>query len=237
MKGYIDQPQIDYFSHAATHGMAPESKLILCVGEPVWANAVSGRIDDRYRSFIYLERLAGAARGPRSGAAMGHRFKLVLTGDSHHYSRFLRTVHRRTATMSPAAARPRAPRITRHAYDPQRVSAAGDIASIGVAQPGLSRSEPTAHAAACRHLPVAELDPSLQRRQDGRRFREPSSARRRPRSSTPMVDWFSSRRRRLRCSGFCFSPPGRWRMRRTSRCCGCCLGPVISRRSASRCRL
>jgi hypothetical protein len=89
MKGYIDQPQIDYFSHAATHGMAPESKLILCVGEPVWANAVSGRIDDRYRSFIYLERLAGAARGPRSGAAMGHRFKLVLIGDSHHYSRFL----------------------------------------------------------------------------------------------------------------------------------------------------
>jgi hypothetical protein len=111
-EGYIDQPQIDYFSHAATHGMAPESKLILCVGEPVCANAVSGRIDDRYRSFIYLERLAGAARGPRSGAAMGHRFKLVLIGDSHHYSRFLEDGAQADRTMSPAAAaRPRASRI------------------------------------------------------------------------------------------------------------------------------
>lgn len=89
MKGYIDQPQIDYFSHVATHWMEPQSKLILCVGEPVWANAVAGRIDERYRSFNYLERLAGAARDRRSGATMGHRLKLVLTGDSHHYSRFI----------------------------------------------------------------------------------------------------------------------------------------------------
>jgi hypothetical protein len=89
MKGYIDQPQIDYFSHAARHWMEPKSKLILCVGEPVWENAVSGRVDDRYRSFNYLERLAGLARDPHSNEPMGHRLKLVLTGDSHHYSRFV----------------------------------------------------------------------------------------------------------------------------------------------------
>ena len=89
MEGYIDQPQIDYFSHAATNWMEPGAKLILCVGEPVWANAVPGRIDDRYRSFNYLERLAGLARHPRTGEPMGHRLRLVLCGDSHHYSRFL----------------------------------------------------------------------------------------------------------------------------------------------------
>ncbi len=89
MKGYIDQPQIDYFHHVATHWMAPHSKLVLCVGEPVWANAVSGKIDERYRSFSYLERLAGSVLSPQSGESMGHRLKLVLTGDSHHYSRFL----------------------------------------------------------------------------------------------------------------------------------------------------
>ncbi len=88
MEGYIDQPQIDYFSHAAANWMAPRSKLILCVAEPVWENAIDGEIDDRYRSFNYLERLAGLARDPRTGAPMEHELKLVLTGDSHHYSRF-----------------------------------------------------------------------------------------------------------------------------------------------------
>lgn len=89
MEGYIDQPQIDYFSHVATNWMEPGSKLILCVAEPVWENAVSGRIDDRYRSFNYLERLAGLARNPKTDEPMGHELKLVLTGDSHHYSRFV----------------------------------------------------------------------------------------------------------------------------------------------------
>jgi len=89
MEGYIDQPQVDYFSHVATNWMDPGSKLILCVAEPVWENAISGRIDDRYRSFNYLERLAGLARHPQTNAPMGHQLKLVLTGDSHHYSRFV----------------------------------------------------------------------------------------------------------------------------------------------------
>ncbi|HEX8363806.1 MAG TPA: hypothetical protein VF603_00810 [Allosphingosinicella sp.] len=89
MEGYIDQPQIDYFSHVASKWMEPRSKVILCVSEPVWANAVSGRIEDRYRSFNYLERLAGLAKHPETGDRMGHELKLVLTGDSHHYSRFV----------------------------------------------------------------------------------------------------------------------------------------------------
>lgn len=88
MEGYIDQPQIDYFSHAASTWMDSGSKLILCVAEPVWENAVEGKTDDRYRSFNYLERLAGLARHPQTNAPMGHELKLVLTGDSHHYSRF-----------------------------------------------------------------------------------------------------------------------------------------------------
>lgn len=89
MEGYIDQPQIDYFSHVATNWMEPGSKVILCVAEPVWENSVSGRVDDRYRSFNYLERLAGLARHPETNAPMGHELKLVLTGDSHHYSRYV----------------------------------------------------------------------------------------------------------------------------------------------------
>jgi hypothetical protein len=89
MEGYIDQPQIDYFSHVAANWMDAGSKLILCVAEPVWENAVSGTIDDRYRSFNYLERLASLASDPNTGEPMGHQLKVVLTGDSHHYSHFV----------------------------------------------------------------------------------------------------------------------------------------------------
>src|SRR5262249_3724894 len=38
LRGYIDQPQIDFFRHVAEKWMDPEgSRLILCTGQPSWA--------------------------------------------------------------------------------------------------------------------------------------------------------------------------------------------------------
>src|SRR5262249_3143996 len=37
LEGYIDQPQIDFFSHVAQRWMKPGSRLILCTGMPNWA--------------------------------------------------------------------------------------------------------------------------------------------------------------------------------------------------------
>lgn len=92
LEGYIDQPQIDYFQHAAAHWMAPNSKLILCVADPAWAYVDPRDPDKKFESFSYLERLAGLARKPLSKdkqeTSMGHELKLVLTGDSHHYCRY-----------------------------------------------------------------------------------------------------------------------------------------------------
>jgi hypothetical protein len=100
LAGYIDQPQIDYFQHAAAYWMKPGSKLILCVADPVWAYVDPARPEKKFESFSYLERLAGMARmpadrvdrrsdWPQAGAPMDHQLKVVLTGDSHHYCRYV----------------------------------------------------------------------------------------------------------------------------------------------------
>jgi hypothetical protein len=102
LEGYIDQPQIDYFQHAAAYWMKPGSKVILCVADPSWAYVDPKAPDKKFDSFSYLERLAGLAVAPQrpdrepedpqrwlaKGTPMGHRLKLVLTGDSHHYCRW-----------------------------------------------------------------------------------------------------------------------------------------------------
>lgn len=100
LEGYIDQPQIDYFQHAAAYWMKPGSKLILCVADPAWAYVDPKDPEEKFASFAYLERLAGLARmpgdrergeegWPEAGGRMGHALKLVLTGDSHHYCRWI----------------------------------------------------------------------------------------------------------------------------------------------------
>lgn len=88
LKGYIDQPQIDYFQHCARHWMAPGSRLILCVGTPAWQYVRPEEAREGFSKFSYLERLAGMATGV-DGSNMGHRLKLVLTGDSHHYAHYV----------------------------------------------------------------------------------------------------------------------------------------------------
>ncbi|QIG49480.1 hypothetical protein G5V57_18240 [Nordella sp. HKS 07] len=82
LSGYIDQPQIDYFSHIAREWMKPGSRLILCTGQPSWAYVDPQDPEPKFRNFSYLESLAGLA-------GKGHRLCLILTGDSHHYCRFV----------------------------------------------------------------------------------------------------------------------------------------------------
>lgn len=100
LKGYIDQPQIDYFQHVASHWMENGSKVILLVGQPNWAYVDPDHPEREFETFSYLERLVGIAREPltddeakrgvkpQSKPLKGHQLKLVLTGDSHHYSRY-----------------------------------------------------------------------------------------------------------------------------------------------------
>lgn len=88
LEGYIDQPQIDYFRHVARYWMPKGSKVILLVDGPSWAYVDPELPVGKFENFAYLERLAGVERD-ENGVNMGHRLKLVLTGDSHHYARFI----------------------------------------------------------------------------------------------------------------------------------------------------
>jgi hypothetical protein len=74
----MDQPQADYFVHAASN--IPEgSNIILCSAEPGWYSAaVNG---DAYRTLGYASSLA------RKADRKLH-IPLVLSGDTHHYARY-----------------------------------------------------------------------------------------------------------------------------------------------------
>lgn len=88
IEGFIDQPQVDYFSFVAANWMAPKSKLILCVGQPSWTYVDPEDPAKAFNSFSFLSRIAKSARGT-DGKAMDHELKVVLTGDAHHYSRYV----------------------------------------------------------------------------------------------------------------------------------------------------
>lgn len=88
LEGFIDQPQVDYFRFVAQHWMEPGSKLILCVGQPAWSYVDPDDPHKAFNSFAFLSRLAVDARDS-DGRLMRHQLKLVLTGDAHHYSRYV----------------------------------------------------------------------------------------------------------------------------------------------------
>jgi hypothetical protein len=82
LEGYIDQPQVDFFDHVARRWMAPGSRLILCAGRPDWAYVDVKEPEKTFRNFSYMESLVSLAH-------RDHRLCLVLTGDSHHYARYI----------------------------------------------------------------------------------------------------------------------------------------------------
>ncbi|MBV9930842.1 MAG: hypothetical protein JO013_07840, partial [Alphaproteobacteria bacterium] len=82
LAGYIDQPQVDYFQFVAQRWMEPGSRLILCTGTPDW-EYVRKSNPGIFDTLSYVERLAPAVQ------SKGHQLKLLLSGDSHHYARFV----------------------------------------------------------------------------------------------------------------------------------------------------
>jgi hypothetical protein len=75
----MDQPQADYFKQIAAK-MPANSKIILCSAEPGWLYTDTNR-----SSWEIMEYAAGIARN----ADRGHTVPLLLSGDTHHYSRYV----------------------------------------------------------------------------------------------------------------------------------------------------
>ncbi|MGJ5201834.1 metallophosphoesterase [Bradyrhizobium sp. HKCCYLRH1030] len=75
----MDGPQADYFKHIAA-SMPENSRIILCSAEPGWLYTDSNR-----SSWQIMEYAAGIA----INAGRGHTIPVLLSGDTHHYSRYV----------------------------------------------------------------------------------------------------------------------------------------------------
>jgi 3',5'-cyclic AMP phosphodiesterase CpdA len=97
LSGYLDRGQVAFFDDVAQTMMPPGSNVILCAGMPSWSYVgLDGDADEVFRNYSYLEGIVtGTARGPDPNARR-HNLRLVLTGDSHHYTRFIEGDDRET---------------------------------------------------------------------------------------------------------------------------------------------
>jgi hypothetical protein len=76
----IDAPQAAYFVDIA-RSMKPNAKIILCSGVPTWIKAADSGKDEFYRGLEYVANIA-------KSEAKGATICAVLSGDTHHYSRY-----------------------------------------------------------------------------------------------------------------------------------------------------
>ncbi len=84
----MDQPQFDYFKYIAAQ-MPENSKIILCSAEPGWLYTDTNR-----NSWEIMEYAAGIA----VNAGRGHTIPALLSGDTHHYSRYVSKEDRQYVT-------------------------------------------------------------------------------------------------------------------------------------------
>lgn len=82
----IDKPQADYFTSVAEN-MKPNAKVILCASVPSWLKADVAAADEKekdsyYRSLDYMANILGKK-------CPGAKVPLVISGDLHHYSRYI----------------------------------------------------------------------------------------------------------------------------------------------------
>jgi len=75
----VDQPQKDYFDQIA-RGMHDESKIILCGPEPGWLYT----LQKGNKALSVVDNIAWSAVSKKKGLQV----PIVLSGDTHHYSRY-----------------------------------------------------------------------------------------------------------------------------------------------------
>ena len=81
----IDIPQANYFA-AVANNMPPEAKVILCASVPTWLKAdIAGDKKGREEYYRALHYIANIALTKCKNA----KVPLVLSGDLHHYSRYV----------------------------------------------------------------------------------------------------------------------------------------------------
>jgi hypothetical protein len=80
----MDQPQAEYFASIAAH-MPSKAKIILCSAEPGWLYT-----DTNIKSWDIMDFALGIASEARNADGTSKELKvpILLSGDTHHYSRY-----------------------------------------------------------------------------------------------------------------------------------------------------
>jgi hypothetical protein len=76
----LDRPQLEYFTALASEHVQPGDRVILCTPEPSWVHRYIKKTSD-YGILDFLERQVIQPQGAQ--------LALTLTGDLHHYSRYV----------------------------------------------------------------------------------------------------------------------------------------------------
>lgn len=90
LDNWIDDEQMAYFSHLAAEVMEEGSNILLCVPNPQWEFVADESPGKAFNSLSYLFAVVtGRAGRDRRGGGRQHRLRAVLSGDAHHYARYV----------------------------------------------------------------------------------------------------------------------------------------------------
>lgn len=90
---YIDKPQLDYFRRELSAHLEPGDGVIVCTAAPAWVHTVTHGADG-FNQLHFFERTIIRNRQVPDGTdeatePTGAEVRLWLTGDLHHYSRYV----------------------------------------------------------------------------------------------------------------------------------------------------
>ncbi|HQR25401.1 MAG TPA: metallophosphoesterase [Nocardioides sp.] len=91
LDSYFDDPQLKYFEQTLTQTLSEHDGVIVCCATPAWLKTAEGKADafnnlDWFeRNFIRTRRVPGSDEREETGAEV----RLWLSGDKHHYMRYV----------------------------------------------------------------------------------------------------------------------------------------------------
>jgi hypothetical protein len=101
----IDKPQLNYFKSVAIHQMKDGDHVILCTAEPAWVSSDKKAAKEKYEKLAYFRKsnidridYTEPADGQETSKTRTLHLALVLSGDLHHYARYIHTVEGKPET-------------------------------------------------------------------------------------------------------------------------------------------
>ncbi|MDO1446855.1 metallophosphoesterase [Rhodocytophaga aerolata] len=95
----IDKPQLNYFKSIAIKQMKEGDHVILCTAEPAWVNSDKKASKERYEKLAYFRRsnidkieYTELVEGQETAKTRNLHLVLILSGDLHHYARYIHLV-------------------------------------------------------------------------------------------------------------------------------------------------